>query len=124
MTKLVADSFSCFLRVIKIEDQTAGIFRQLIEHFGRLWLVTAIGPTCAVGQFQGINGDVITFKLREQFVDLNDLFMLQCFMELVGLPNPAAIYLLDVYPFFLEEFHTWHRRMGMDRSPIGSMPCC
>ena len=34
-------------------------------------------------------------KLREQFVDLNDLFMLQCFMELVGLPNPAAIYLLD-----------------------------
>ena len=63
-------------------------------------------------------------KLREQFVDLNDLFMLQCFMELVGLANPAAIYLLDVYPFFLEEFHTWHRRMGMDRSPIGSMPCC
>jgi hypothetical protein len=50
--------------------------------------------------------------------------MLQCFMELQGLPNPAAIYLLDVYPFFLEEFHTWHRRMGMDRSPIGSMPCC
>ena len=42
-------------------------------------------------------------KLREQFVDLNDLFMLQCFMELQGLPNPAAIYLLDVYPFFLEE---------------------
>ena len=63
-------------------------------------------------------------KLREQFVDLNDLFMLQCFMELVGLPNPATIYLLDVYPYFLEEFHTWHRRMGMDRSPIGSMPCC
>ena len=63
-------------------------------------------------------------KLREQFIDLNDLFMLQCFMELVGLPNPASIYLLDVYPYFLEEFHTWHRRMGMDRSPIGSLPCC
>ena len=63
-------------------------------------------------------------KLREQFVDLNDLFMLQCFLELVGLPNPSAIYLLDVYPYFLEEFHAWHRRMGMDRSPLGSMPCC
>ena len=30
-------------------------------------------------------------RLREQFVDLNDLFMLQCFMELVGLPNPASM---------------------------------
>ena len=30
-------------------------------------------------------------RLREQFVDLNDLFMLQCFLELVGLPNPSSI---------------------------------
>ena len=63
-------------------------------------------------------------KLREQFMELNDLFMLLCFMELVGLPNPASLYLLEVYPYFLEEFHLWHRRMGMDHSPLGNMPCC
>ncbi len=63
-------------------------------------------------------------QLREQFMELNDLFMLLCFMELVGLPNPASIYLLEVYPYFLEEFHVWHRRMGMDHSPLGNMPCC
>ncbi len=63
-------------------------------------------------------------QLREQFMELNDLFMLLCFMELVGLPNPASIYLLEVYPYFLDEFHVWHRRMGMDHSPLGNMPCC
>jgi hypothetical protein len=63
-------------------------------------------------------------KLRQQFMELNDLFMLLCYMELVGLPNPAALYLLEVYPYFLDEFHTWHRRMGMDHSPMGSLPCC
>ena len=63
-------------------------------------------------------------QLREQFMELNDLFMLLCFMELVGLPNPATIYLLEVYPYFLDEFHIWHRRMGMDHSPLGNLPCC
>ena len=63
-------------------------------------------------------------KLREELNDLNDLFMLLCFMELVGLPNPATIYLMEIYPYVLEEFHLWHRRMGMDRSPLGSLPCC
>ncbi len=63
-------------------------------------------------------------ELRSQFMELNDLFMMVCFMELVGVPNPASIYLLEVYPYFLDEFHVWHRRMGMDHSPLGNMPCC
>ena len=63
-------------------------------------------------------------RLRGQFMELNDLFLLLCFMELVGLPNPAAIYLMEVYPYFLEEFHIWHRRMGMDHSPLDNLPCC
>ena len=63
-------------------------------------------------------------QLRTQLMELNDLFMLLSFMEVVGLPNPAALYLLEVYPYFIEEFHQWHRRMGMDRSPIGNLPCC
>ena len=40
------------------------------------------------------------------------------------LPNPATLYLLDVYPYILEQFHQWHTRMGMDRSPLGNLPCC
>ena len=41
-----------------------------------------------------------------------------------ALPNPATLYLLEVYPYLLEHFHQWHRRMGIDRSPLGSLPCC
>ena len=63
-------------------------------------------------------------NLRSQFLELNDLFLLLCFMETVGLPNPATIYLLEIYPYFLEEFHLWHRRMGMDHSPLDNLPCC
>ena len=62
--------------------------------------------------------------LRQQALELNDLFLLLCYMEMMGLPNPAAIYLLEIYPYFLEQFHLWHRRMGMRRSPLGDLPCC
>jgi hypothetical protein len=45
-------------------------------------------------------------------------------MEAAALPNPATLYLLEVYPYLLEQFHQWHRRMGIEHSPIGSLPCC
>jgi hypothetical protein len=63
-------------------------------------------------------------RLRGDAIELNDLFLLLCYMDLLGLPNPAAVYLFDVYPYFLEEFHLWHRRMGMDRSPLANLSCC
>jgi len=62
--------------------------------------------------------------LRQQTAYLNDLFLLLCFMEATGLPNPATLYLLEVYPYLLEHFHRWHRRMGIEHSPLGSFPCC
>ena len=60
----------------------------------------------------------------DMWEQLNDLFLLLCYMEVVGLPNPATLYLLDVYPYLLDQFHLWHKRMGMDRSPLGNLPCC
>jgi hypothetical protein len=63
-------------------------------------------------------------EMRLQAAELNDLFLLLCYMEIVGLPNPATLYLLDIYPYLLDQFHLWHRRMGMDRSPLGNLPCC
>ena len=61
-------------------------------------------------------------ELRQQTAELNDLFLLLCFMEATALPNPATLYLLEVYPYLLEQFHVWHRRMGIEHSPIGSLP--
>jgi hypothetical protein len=63
-------------------------------------------------------------ELRQQTAELSDLFMLLCFMEATGLPNPATLYLLEVYPYLLEQFHEWHLRMGIPHSPLDGLPCC
>ena len=44
-------------------------------------------------------------ELRQQTAELNDLFLLLCFMEATALPNPATLYLLEIYPYLLEQFH-------------------
>jgi hypothetical protein len=56
--------------------------------------------------------------------DSDDLFMLLVFSELMGVPNPATYYTLELQPVLLERFHEWHLRMGMDHSPLDGMKCC
>jgi len=56
--------------------------------------------------------------------DENDLFMLLVFGEMMGVPNPATYYTLELQPILLEQFHEWHTRMGMDRSPLDHFRCC
>lgn len=63
-------------------------------------------------------------ELRRQSAELHDLFLLLCFLEAAGMPNPAALYLLEVYPYVLAQFHQWHRRLGIERSPVEALPCC
>lgn len=56
--------------------------------------------------------------------DEDDLFMLLVFSETLGVPNPAAYYTLELMPVLYERFHEWHRRMGMERSPLDHIGCC
>ena len=56
--------------------------------------------------------------------DQDDLFMLLIFSEMMGVPNPATYYTLELQPILLEEFHAWHRRMGMEHSPLDHFRCC
>lgn len=53
-----------------------------------------------------------------------DLFMLLVFGETLGIPNPAAWYTLELLPVLYERFHEWHRRMGMEHSPLDHLRCC
>jgi hypothetical protein len=53
-----------------------------------------------------------------------DLFMLLCFSELLGLPNPVSYYTLELYPAIYKRFHDWHLRMGMEHSPLDGIRCC
>ena len=54
----------------------------------------------------------------------DDIFMLFVFAELMGVPNPAAYYTLELQPLLLERFHDWHRRKGLDHSPLDGFRCC
>jgi hypothetical protein len=60
---------------------------------------------------------------REQR-DEEDFFMLLVYAEVMGIPNPAAYYMLEFQPLLLERFHEWHTRMGMERSPLDHLKCC
>ena len=57
---------------------------------------------------------------REQ----DDLFMLLIFSEMMGIPNPATYYTLELQPIMLERCHDWHTRMGMEHSPLDGFRCC
>lgn len=56
--------------------------------------------------------------------DEDDLFMLLVFSEMMGVPNPATYYMLELLPLLHDRFHDWHRRMGMENSPLGHINCC
>ena len=45
---------------------------------------------------------------REQ----DDLFMLLIFSEMMGVPNPASYYTLELQPLLMERFHDWPYRTG------------
>lgn len=63
-------------------------------------------------------------ELARELRDEEDLFMLLCFSEMLGIPNPAFYYTLELYPIVIERFHEWHVRMGMEKSPLDGIRCC
>ncbi|MCQ9342947.1 DNA helicase [Corynebacterium sp. 153RC1] len=54
----------------------------------------------------------------------DDLFMLLVLSEALGVPNPVNFYTLELLPLVYEDFHAWHRRMGMEHSPLENISCC
>lgn len=50
--------------------------------------------------------------------DEEDLFLLLCFSDMMGIPNPVNYYTLELLPAMLERFHAWHLRQGMEHSPL------
>lgn len=60
-------------------------------------------------------------KARQQE---DDLFMMLVLSEALGVPNPASYYTLELLPVVYEDFHAWHRRMGMEHSPLENIQCC
>lgn len=62
------------------------------------------------------------FKREQQQED--DLFMIAVLGEALGVPDPAAYYTAELMPAVWENFHAWHRRVGIPRSPLDHIGCC
>ncbi|MBP2436857.1 cory-CC-star protein [Microbacterium amylolyticum] len=56
--------------------------------------------------------------------DEDDHFMLVVLAESLGVPDPAAYHTVELLPAVYEDFHAWHTRIGMDRSPLDHISCC
>lgn len=56
--------------------------------------------------------------------DEDDHFMLVVLAESLGVPDPAAYYTAELLPAVYEDFHAWHRRVGIERSPLDHISCC
>jgi hypothetical protein len=56
--------------------------------------------------------------------DEDDLFTMIVLAEALGVPNPVSYYTVELLPVMYDGFHDWHRRMGMDRSPLEHFACC
>lgn len=61
--------------------------------------------------------------LREQR-DEDDLFMIVVLGEALGVPDPAAYYSAELLPAVWDDFHAWHTRVGIPRSPLDHVACC
>jgi hypothetical protein len=62
--------------------------------------------------------------IKKAHRDEEDLFLLLCYCEMLGIPNPVSYYTLELYPVIYERFHEWHKRMGMEKSPLDGIHCC
>lgn len=54
----------------------------------------------------------------------DDFFTLIVLGEALGVPDPAAYYTAEFLPSLYQDFHAWHRRMGMPDSPLDHIAYC
>ncbi|WP_437583163.1 cory-CC-star protein [Paramicrobacterium sp. CJ85] len=62
--------------------------------------------------------------LHREKRDEDDLFLIAVLGEVLGVPDPAAYYTAELMPAVWEDFHAWHRRIGIPRSPLDHIACC
>jgi len=84
-----------------------------------LSMLAGLGELLREFYYAPFRGAVARAKRQE-----DDLFMLLVFSEMLGVPNPASYFTLELQPLLYEDFHEWHKRMGMDRSPVEWFRCC
>lgn len=78
----------------------------------------------AVEIYEGVFLAPYRAAMYREYLRERDAFLLLCFSDLLGVPNPVQFYTLELYPELLEHFHEWHLRMGLAHAPEGGWRCC
>jgi hypothetical protein len=63
-------------------------------------------------------------EIRRRYARQRDAFMLATFSDALGVPSATEFYTLELLPYLMEDFHDWHRRVGLDAPPQGGWRCC
>ena len=87
------------------------------EHRSRRWAAFRAGlHEFYVGPYR----QMLLRELRTE----DDLFMIVVLGEALGVPDPAAYYSAELLPAVWDDFHAWHRRIGIPDSPLDHVACC
>jgi len=63
-------------------------------------------------------------SIHREYLRQHDSFLLLGYSDLLGVPNPAQFYMLELYPALVDQFHEWHLRLGLEHPPEGGFRCC
>lgn len=74
--------------------------------------------------YEGIAVAPYRAEIARRYGRQRDAFMLATFSDALGVPNPAEFYSLELLPYLMEDFHEWHRRVGLEEAPEGGWRCC
>lgn len=56
--------------------------------------------------------------LRKEAFEENDIFLLLCFADLIGIPVPTSYYSLELLPYLSGELEGWEKRILERRSVL------
>lgn len=81
--------------------------RDLIDRYYRdTWL-----EEWAVGLYHGMISHPAYEKIELEAQDAEDMFLVACFPDALGIPSPVSYYTAEFLPYLQDEFEGWERRM-------------
>jgi len=63
-------------------------------------------------------------ELLRESEKIEEFFILLVLSEYFGFSSPLKLLLLEELPEILEEFHRWHKKEGLENSPLEWIRCC
>lgn len=63
-------------------------------------------------------------ELEREAQKLEEILLFLVFADYFGFSTPFKFYLIELFPELVEEFHKWHKKLGLKMSPLDWIRCC